>query len=111
MNAVFAARRPTCAEAGKSRTFSDRQYAILKVLAESRTSLSTRELRRRARMMTSEMRSACTWLKNRGLVDCQVKRMREPVFDGTALKLMAFWFVTEKGVAYLRQGAQGTSDK
>jgi hypothetical protein len=79
----------------------DRHVRILQALAEASESLSTIALSHQTGRTRAEVSSACAWLRNRGFIARELRRIRRQAFGSSMTQLMGFWFLTEKGAAFL----------
>jgi len=81
---------------------SEKQKAILRLLAESQRPLRSADLQRRAGLLTGEFRGAIYWLRDNGYVTGVVKKV-ETFGIGLAKNRKAFWSILPKGRECLEQ--------
>jgi hypothetical protein len=80
---------------------NERHLRILQILADAEVPTPSRELGRRTGLLPNELRSACSRLRTQHYIDRNLKRIRQQIGDSSATKLLAFWWLTEKGRACL----------
>lgn len=47
-----------------------------------------------------ELQGACAWLQEHEYISCEIKRVKQQVWDARGYKNLAFWALAEKGHAY-----------
>jgi len=80
---------------------SEVHLRILRAVAASATPLRSAELARHVSLFTREVRAACRWLQRNGYIQSSLKRVPQFMGNACALRLMAFWSITERGRQHL----------